>query len=114
MSTPEHCDDDGKGGCVKHPPTMRLEVYNDPKHGAPHQWYWLVDQDCPSLRCSWPARVDYGIPLLALGQQVESMAVAYSWLLIPGLNMERRLRRIRAAEKLRAKGKVTPGVTFKG
>jgi hypothetical protein len=42
------------------------------------------------------------------------MASAYNWLLRPKLNMQRRLRRLRAAEKLRDKGKVTPGVTFRG
>jgi len=114
MSDIEHCDDDGKGGCTKHPPTMCLHVYSDPGTDLPTMWHWLMDQDCPGHRCSWPARVDYGIPFAAVGAQVQSMADAYNWLLRPKLNMQRRLRRLRAAEKLRANGKVTPGVTFRG
>ena len=113
----EHCGDDGKGGCIKHPPTMRLEVYNDPKHGAPHLWYWVIDEACPGKRCSWPAMVDYDVPFATIPAQVETMAKAYYWLLHPQLNAHHRvrhLRRVRAAEKLRAKGKVTPGVTFRG
>lgn len=109
----EHCEDDGKGGCVKHPPTMRLAVHSGPD-GTPTMWHWIMDQDCPRHRCRWPARADYGIPFAAIGAQIESMANAYNWLLRPELRLERRLRRIRAAEKLRAKGKVMPGVTFKG
>jgi hypothetical protein len=45
------------------------------------------------------------------------MAGAYTALINPALRTQgliRTLRRIRTAEKLRANGKVTPGVTFKG
>lgn len=112
----EHCDDDGKGGCVKHPPTMRLAAYND-QRGAPFLWYWIIDEACPGRQCSWPARMDYDRIWEESGAQAQSMARAYDVLLAPRANMKsimRYIRRIRIAEKLRAKGKVTPGVTFKG
>ena len=108
----EHCDDDGKGGCKKHPPTMRL-VVNTTAEGVEVRW-WALDLECPARRCCWPARVENGIPFAAIPALAESMASAYNWLLHPKLNLTRRLRRVRAAEKLRAKGKVTPGVVFEG
>lgn len=121
MSTPEHCDDDGKGGCVKHPPTLRLDVNE-------HTCSWLVDEHCPGRRCRWPAlpeavnwsewdHVQNHRNYIAGRGSRESMAGAYIALINPALRTQgliRTLRRIRAAETLRAKGKVTPGVTFKG
>ena len=110
MSTPEHCDDDGKGGCAKHPPTMCLQV-------SPAMWHWLIDYDCPGRRCTWPAKMPSDVIWEEFGAQTQSMARAYDFLLYPKANMKsirRNLRRIRAAEKLRDKGKVTPSVTFRG
>lgn len=107
----EHCDDDGKGGCKKHPPTMCLVVTDAGLASVSH---WLLDEECPGLRCYWPARVQDGMPFSLVPSQAQSMAMAYNEMLRSDLNLTRGLRRVRAAEKLRAKGKVTPGVVFEG
>ena len=92
---PSVCAEDGKGGCKKHPPTIRLIP------GAYDTAAWLLDEHCPGLRTSWPA-LQYGY----LSGIHPHAGAAYAWLIDPrGSNKHRAdaLRRIRAAEKKRYK-----------
>ncbi len=89
---PVTCEEDGKGGCKKHPPTIRLTQFQ----------YWLLDEDCPGRRVLWPA-LQYEPNAGALNQ---SAAEAYYYLIDPKYSYRfknRILKRVQEAEKLRAK-----------
>jgi len=96
---PVTCEEDGKGGCKKHPPTIRLTQFQ----------YWLLDEDCPGRRVLWPAlqyeptSADAPKPSAHLPQ---SAAEAYYYLIDPKYSYRfknRILKRVQEAEKLRAK-----------
>jgi hypothetical protein len=112
MNSRKHCEDNGVG-CAKHPPTLRLVL-------SPGCASWMVDEDCPGLRCVWPAMIerhthdDPGLLDAEYTAQLRRMGLAYAWLLDTRLPMRSRfalLRRIWKAEKLRAKGKIVAGKT---
>jgi hypothetical protein len=112
MNYREHCEDNGVG-CAKHSPTLRLVL-------SPGCASWMVDEDCPGLRCVWPAAIerhtcdDPGLLDAEYATQLRRMGLAYAWLLDTRLPMRGRfalLRRIWKAEKLRAKGKIVAGKT---
>jgi hypothetical protein len=88
---PTVCEDDGNGGCKKHPPTIRLR-----------EGHWFIDEHCPGQRCLWPA-LQYEPHAGALNQ---AAAETYHYLISPRFNNKFRnriLRRIQAAEKKRYK-----------
>lgn len=104
------CHDNGVG-CAKHAPSMRLVL-------APGAASWSIDEDCPGLRCVWPASIErhtHDDPRLLDPEnaaQLRRMGLTYAWLLDTRLPMRGRfalLRRIWKAEKLRAKGKIVAG-----
>jgi hypothetical protein len=89
---PVTCEEDGKGGCKKHSPTIRLTQFQ----------YWLLDEDCPGRRVLWPA-LQYEPNAGGLNQ---SAAEAYNYLIDPKYSYRfknRILKRVQEAEKLRAK-----------
>ena len=89
---PVTCEEDGKGGCKKHPPTIRLTQFQ----------YWLLDENCPGRRVLWPA-LQYEPNAGGLNQ---SAAEAYNYLIDPKYSYRfknRILKRVQEAEKLRAK-----------
>jgi hypothetical protein len=89
---PMSCEEDGKGGCKKHPPTIRLTQF---------QW-WLIDEHCPGQRVLWPA-VQYH---KSAGYLPEPVAEAYYYLIDPKYPPSFKnsiLRRVQKAEKLRLK-----------
>lgn len=104
------CHDNGVG-CGKHAPSMRLVIQSGIAS-------WEVDEDCPGLRCVWPASIerhthdDPGLLDPENAVQLKRMGLAYAWLLDTRLSMRSRvarLRRIWKAEKLRARGKIVNG-----
>lgn len=104
------CHENGVG-CGKHAPTMRLVL-------SPGCARWMVDEDCPGLRCVWPAMIErhtHDDPDLLHPEnawQLQQMGLTYAWLLDTRLPMRSRfaiLRRIWKAEKLRARGKIVAG-----
>jgi hypothetical protein len=92
---PSVCAEDGKGGCKKHPPTIRLTQFQ----------YWLLDEDCPGRRVLWPA-LQYEPSTAAPHHSVQSAAEAYYYLIDPKYSYRfknRILKRVQEAETLRAK-----------
>ena len=89
---PVTCEEDGKGGCKKHPPTIRLTQFQ----------YWLLDEDCPGRRVLWPA-LQYEPNA---GSLTQPAAEAYNYLIDPKYSYRfknRILKRVQEAERLRAK-----------